>query len=550
MISALIISIAVHTFALQAQAWTSIPSVRVAKSKATTGLFLKQSPEICKPQALKGLSVAISGAGPCGLLFAHRLLKAGAKCTIYESRKDPRKSTSLRGRAYALGLGIRGRTAIKTVDESLWGLVKKRGFESERFDLHLSPKVKFRLRDENVLENGKKLDPSLLLYQSDLCSVLLDELESRYDSKCLTLRFKSTIEKVNFDRQTVVCVPRGEDKIIEDGPFDLVAGCDGVNSRIRESMESDLDGFEVEKEPLPGIFKVVRLPIMPPLLDPTSIHLIASSGAFVEPTADGQCCILFNAKEQNDTDTSSITTFDSLVKSATLGREIDLKLVIKDFEAKNPLLKDLNATDIILQLLEQKPSSAFAVKCNIYHGAGFVALLGDAAHATGGVTGQGCNSALMDSVALANSLEKAFSTINDMSKPDKIASALMQYSKSQVPEGLALYDLAFGAKGEISPLMNIKIKAGQLLDTFFGGKFGLGKPLLQTQATTTLTPFSTIRRDRAGRYPYKFPEDTEFEQKLDEITQSMTQKIKEGNKSGVVESSVDPSTQIELVDIK
>ena len=94
---------------------------------------------------------------------------------MFESRADPRDLQKQQGsRAYALGLGIRGRSAIRTVDEELWAAVKMRGFECEQFRLHLSQKLNVKLRDR---EEG--VEPSVLIYQTDLCSGLLDELEIR-----------------------------------------------------------------------------------------------------------------------------------------------------------------------------------------------------------------------------------------------------------------------------------------------------------------------------------------------------------------------------------
>ena len=124
------------------------------------------------------LNVAIVGAGPSGLLLAHKLLRSNipvANIDVFESRADPRDLQKQQGsRAYALGLGIRGRSAIRTVDEELWAAVKERGFECERFRLHLSQKLNVKLRDR---EEG--VEPSVLIYQTDLCSGLLDELETR-----------------------------------------------------------------------------------------------------------------------------------------------------------------------------------------------------------------------------------------------------------------------------------------------------------------------------------------------------------------------------------
>lgn len=81
-----------------------------------------------QPQAgkLSGKRVTIAGAGPSGLLLAYRLLQAGAAVHVLEARSDPRgDAAALEGRAYALGLGIRGRTAIRTAGNALWDAVKK-----------------------------------------------------------------------------------------------------------------------------------------------------------------------------------------------------------------------------------------------------------------------------------------------------------------------------------------------------------------------------------------------------------------------------------------
>jgi 2-polyprenyl-6-methoxyphenol hydroxylase-like FAD-dependent oxidoreductase len=61
------------------------------------------------------------------------------------------------------------------------------------------------------------------------------------------------------------------------------------------------------------------------------------------------------------------------------------------------------------------------VTCNTYHYGNFAVLTGDAAHATGGVSGQGVNSALQDAALLANCLAQVYdSTI----KEDSLRSAL------------------------------------------------------------------------------------------------------------------------------
>ena len=98
----------------------------------------------------------------------------------------------LEGRAYALGLGLRGRTAIRAADDELWEAVRAQGFGSDKFTLHL-PFGAFDLRKPDPSQ-----EPSVLIYQQDLCAAMLTKLEERYGATGrLTLDFNARIESVD-----------------------------------------------------------------------------------------------------------------------------------------------------------------------------------------------------------------------------------------------------------------------------------------------------------------------------------------------------------------
>ena len=65
----------------------------------------------------------------------------------------------------------------RTVGDKLWESIKPSGFASERFKLHLSPTLAIDLRTP---EDNNGLEPSLLIYQSDLCSAMLNHLEANF----------------------------------------------------------------------------------------------------------------------------------------------------------------------------------------------------------------------------------------------------------------------------------------------------------------------------------------------------------------------------------
>jgi kynurenine 3-monooxygenase len=436
------------------------------------------------------LDVAIVGAGPSGLLMAH-----------FEGRSDPRAKEAEQ-RAYALGIGIRGRTAIRQVDEELWQAVKERGYESERFQLHVGGFV-ITLRsemDSKTGDGGDYIEPSVLTYQTDLCGVLLDELERRHkNSGRLLVEFDTPIDSCILESMTLSFNASVSDdherRKLPHNSYDLIVGSDGVNSIVRSAIQKKHRGFQCTVQQLPGEFKVVRLDKVPPKVDPTSVSLILpktrTTTAFVEPTGEnGSCCILFAGKG------------DSLILSGTGNRTA----VVKELKTAFPQWEAISE-GIATQLMEQqKPGTSSSVICNTYHFDGKAVLIGDAAHATGGVSGQGVNSALQDCATLADCLKN---NRND------VANALLSYSIKQVPEGKALFDLSFGPKPKGAKALAWVFLSAR--NTLFRGRFGIGKPPLQTRLTTSLTPFSDIRRENDKFYSEPFPSEKEMHEKLVEL---------------------------------
>lgn len=447
---------------------------------------------------LQNLKVAVIGGGPSGLLLAHRLLAAGAAVNLYEKRGRP--SQQLDPRAYALGVGIRGRTAIQSVDPKLWASVQARGFESERFVLHLGP-FSVRLRDE---KDGKgasgtatKAGPSLLLFQSDLCRALADDLETRWSATGrLSMTFDCGVTDLNLERKTLTT----ENDKTET--FDLVVGCDGVNSIVRKQIDAAWPEFKTTQELLPGVFKVVQLPAMPPALDPSAVQLLfpKSGGvtAFVEPTAKGRCCVLFAGRSESD-----------LLLSST-----NVTFVVEELEARYPKLVGADLESAAEQLISKgKATQASLVTCNTFHFGSVAVLAGDAAHATGGVSGQGVNSALQDSAVLADCLNKLYDTCR---KDESLNVALSAYSQRAVPEGKALYDLSFGPKSPTA-LGKLRFAIKSASDSLFKGKWGIGELPLQTLLTTSLKSFADIRKDRNRYYETDFPDQAHWNASLAEL---------------------------------
>lgn len=435
---------------------------------------------------LNGLSVAVVGAGPAGLLLSYRLAQAGARSvSVFEQRprylKNNETSSS---RAYALGIGIRGRTALAEANNVWERVVRPIGYASDRFILHTPiPGIKVTLRDgsKNSNNNVEEEEPSLLLYQSDLCRVLADVLEADHAS-AVQLGYECGVTNVNLSDNTISTT---DGKI--HSSFDLIVGCDGVSSIVRRSMQAAYGPvFQSNQTLLPGVFKVARLPQMPPQLDPTAVQLLlprsGSATAFCEPVENGACCLLIAGNNETDV----------LLQSYENSNDNAAIIIEEALRERFPKL-DGAALDIAAQQLQvAKQGRASKVMCNIYH-AQTACLVGDAAHATGGVSGQGLNSALVDTGVLINSLIHHYDANN---KAISLQAGLLEYSQRAVPEGHALADLSFEGRGNLFTTVR---------DFVFQGRWGIGKPLLQTQLTSSRESFASIRRNRQSYFTTVFP---------------------------------------------
>jgi len=408
--------------------------------------------------------------------------------------------------------------------------------------------VDFELLSDSLTfecRNPQLPEPSLLIYQSDLCSALLDELERRantLESTTLNVRFDSNITNANLETSTLSFVSNGV-VTQESQKYNLIVGCDGANSIVRESIQlySPPDTFECTKrELLPGCFKVARITSMPPALDKASVALILpktkSIGvtAFVEPTVDGGGCVLFagrlGSKSTSSADSAELGSI--LFPDPSIGGREQSSMSDEEVETIGRLLVEefpqLNGTagldGAVRQLLRQRTSVASSVRCNTYNansGLTATAICGDAAHATGGVSGQGANSALMDVATLADCLVTHYQPDDAYSaaaKQSMLHQSVSAYSKQAVPEGRALYDLSFGNDGRTLPIFrNLRSLLSTAIDGVFGGRFGIGKKPLQTLLASSLDPFVTIRRSRERDYIDPFPSNEEIESELDSV---------------------------------
>jgi 2-polyprenyl-6-methoxyphenol hydroxylase-like FAD-dependent oxidoreductase len=178
--------------------------------------------------------------------------------------------------------------------------------------------------------------------------------------------------------------------------YDLLLGCDGVNSIVRRSLQTysalpSLNSFKTEEILLPWQFKVMVQPI-PPTLESDAIHAFpdmsrffakpqqpdqSSQGfsLFAIPTINQQLATVINWKRD---DTPSFLNHSNLSDvTPELQREVE-----ELFERQYPSFGK-PSLEAVGQLVCQRASNIRKVRCNCYHNTeARVALVGDAVHAT------------------------------------------------------------------------------------------------------------------------------------------------------------------------
>lgn len=353
--------------------------------------------------------IVIAGAGLVGSLWATLLGQKGYKVTVLERRPDMRKANISAGRSINLAMSDRGWKALQLcrVDDE----VRKFAIPMYERTMHDTA--------SNLTKQpyGKDNEAIYSVSRGALNKLLLSKAEQDED---IRFRFSERITHLDYENKRVHLKNEetGEESELY---FDLLFGCDGAYSAVRQKLQTT-DRFTYSQTYIDHGYK--ELNMLPDengkhKMDVNTLH-IWPRGEFMMialPNPDGTfTCTLFLGWEGE-------YSFSNLKSNADVERFFKTH-----FPDLIPLIPDY------LEQFAQNPSSSLMmVKCKPWNHGNNILLLGDAAHAIVPFYGQGMNAGFEDCYLLYKMLEN---------NGWNFTEAIPAFAKKRQPDGEAIADLA------------------------------------------------------------------------------------------------------------
>ncbi|KAG7337482.1 kynurenine 3-monooxygenase [Nitzschia inconspicua] len=383
-------------------------------------------------------NVVIAGAGPAGLLLTALLMQRNQELPeplyniILVDGRDDLSQFSMEElkksfRSWMLGLAGHGCSALRTCHGLYEEYCKKVGIELTSLSIHIGSK---EFTQSATPEEMKDTDNENFIIDRNFIVAAIARFvddakkQPHNNNLCQTL-YQHKLMYVDYDQRRVLVrsvIDANNEFYL---PYDLLVGCDGVRSVVREAMVKRHSTFEMDVGDIFQAFKAVHVE-RPDTVKEASLHLLPACFpdmlGIALPETGNMLNISMGVPRH---------LFDQLAPDL----KSDDPKVVAEYTRKNFQAFQLeDYDDFAQQWVDQPWNRTGQVHCNFYHSNEInVVLMGDAAHATSPSIGMGMNTALRDAAVFYNLLQQ---------HKDDFSIVLPSFSQLRVKEGNSLTDLA------------------------------------------------------------------------------------------------------------
>ena len=321
--------------------------------------------------------VIILGAGLAGALLAVLLARRGYAPLVIERRADPRSASEQAGRSINLALADRGIVALQAA--GVYSRIEPLLIPMCGRQLHeLGTKPRFMPYGLRETERIHSVSRGLLNKKLVASAAEHSAVRFLFNQRCV---------HVDPLAATVTLVDENTGRTLHESG-DVIIGCDGAGSRLRQSL-LDRGLCEVSEEWLAHGYRELTLPAAADgrhALSPDALHIWPRGGHMLIalPNLDGTfTCTLFLPHEGD-------SSFAGLGDAATVAA-----FFRRDFPDVLTLMPS-----VAEEFLSNPVGHMGTIRCQPWHYRDRALLLGDAAHAIVPFHGQGMNCAFEDCLEL------------------------------------------------------------------------------------------------------------------------------------------------------
>lgn len=388
--------------------------------------------------------IILLGSGLSGSLMAVFLAQKGFQVELYERRPDMRKTDISAGKSINLAISVRGLAALAEV-----------GLKEEIFDIC----IPMRGRMMHAIDGSLTYQP----YSKDGITAINSISRGDLNMKLMDLAESFPNIRIHFhQRSTGMNLQTGEVQMRDEetGKTYTVKGqtviaCDGAFSGVRDTLLRT-PRFDFSQQFLAHSYKELTIPPTEQggwKMEKHALHIWPRGKYMVIalPNLDGSYTVtlFYPATGEN--------SFETMLDDAS---------VLAFFQEQFPDALEL-MPNLAKDFFENPTGDLVTVKCNPWHYADKLVLMGDAAHAVVPFYGQGMNAAFEDCSVLNECLENFDGDWQRVFK---------QYSKSRVANGHAIADMAIENYVEMRDSVGnanwlFRKKVEHLLEQQFPGKY-------------------------------------------------------------------------------